>query len=1106
METPKPEKSENTTEQAVPTVPQIRIDEDMARNNKQAAGYFLLNLLKIVFEYSKVRIHFPFVPYKQQQEYMKSVVDSCNNSKNALLESPTGTGKTLSLLCASLGWLHGERKKNQENYPRIIYLSRTHSQLTQAIKELKKTVYRPVVSAIGSRDMLCINPSLKDVKGSMLNLTCKKLRQMNGCPYAFNKVFKYPELKTRIFDIEDMQNFGQNSSMCPFYASRDLAPVADIIFMPYNYLLDMKIRSNFKHIQFNNSVIIFDEAHNVQKVAEDASCFEVSVTELKKCLEEIKQIQKISQSIKLGEDLYNDIKDEVGVMSDEDLSFLEIPVVNFIDYLCNVANVGTEGAIFEGKELFNIFMNGTRSPKDSITENNELGINLPEDCNGITPANHFRYISIAKACTEILSTKNAGMHLESWMRIIETVYTLMTQGIIDDKKENPKNSLINSINDYKVVICEEEDREEEFNKFKKGKLAFRTSSEMHRKQFDARCLKVFCFNPGLAFLDLINASPRSIILTSGTLSPMDSLEKELRIPFPIKLECSHVIKEDQAFIQVMTKDQNGALFNFNYQNRGNLKQRTNLGKLVEDICCVTPGGVLVFFSSYSMLNQCWDAWQEITIPTIHKKAGKFVYREEKTQVQNQKTLDRFKKSIDNGDGAVLFAVCRGKISEGIDFADDAARAVLVIGVPFPCMTDKRVQLKQEYLDKHYSEIGINGKAWYTQEAIKAVNQSIGRVIRHINDYGAMILIDNRYSADWLKKYLSKWLRDRVKITDKTENCITSLETFYENMKKKCFPQRVVPTENSEENEECKTVVLQEKKQQIVMNSKKGKKQAKIKAYNNDSYKKTVTNTVTVTEFTLNVKETRITSQEQIDDKKENCEEENKKNEIPKPQYQPTGIKSNLMKRRERPGKEINPPKIKSKDIEDLQENNVPNKIKEPPIINTPIQTEKISKPIEKTKEKPSEKIITKPFERTSQKILEKPLENVKLEENKKKVQHNIEAVTAAAASVTSNTDKQQWMKDLYLSLTKAIGKDAVRILIGKIQEYKVKKANFSIPNLAQDIHSLFIVNSQGKDDATIIQRNDALRKTSYFISDKTHKKEYEAFLENLISRGNSTGN
>lgn len=102
---------------------------------------------------------------------MSKVIKALKQGENALLESPTGTGKTLSLLCASLGWLKQEREhptlrntnekpKSPLDVPRIIYTSRTHSQLAQVQKELMNTGYNPRSVVIGSRDHMCINPEI----------------------------------------------------------------------------------------------------------------------------------------------------------------------------------------------------------------------------------------------------------------------------------------------------------------------------------------------------------------------------------------------------------------------------------------------------------------------------------------------------------------------------------------------------------------------------------------------------------------------------------------------------------------------------------------------------------------------------------------------------------------------------------------------------------------------------------------------------------------------------------------------------------------------------------------------------------------------------------
>jgi len=64
-------------------------------------------------------------------------------------------------------------------------------------------------------------------------------------------------------DIEDLSKLGKSRSVCPYFLSRDMAANAELIFMPYNYLVDVKTRGGIG-IRWDNAVLIFDEAHNVE--------------------------------------------------------------------------------------------------------------------------------------------------------------------------------------------------------------------------------------------------------------------------------------------------------------------------------------------------------------------------------------------------------------------------------------------------------------------------------------------------------------------------------------------------------------------------------------------------------------------------------------------------------------------------------------------------------------------------------------------------------------------------------------------------------------------------------------------------------------------------
>jgi len=73
--------------------------------------------------------------------------------------------------------------------------------------------------------------------------------------------------------------------------------------------------------------------------------------------------------------------------------------------------------------------------------------------------------------------------------------------------------------------------------------------------------------------------------------------------------------------------------------------------------------------------------------------NKRVFQEERTNQENKKRIKSYYKQIQDPKGpggAILMGVCKGKISEGLDFADRAARTVVIVGIPYAYLMDPRV--------------------------------------------------------------------------------------------------------------------------------------------------------------------------------------------------------------------------------------------------------------------------------------------------------------------------------------------------------------------------------------------------------------------------------
>ena len=80
-------------------------------------------------------------------------------------------------------------------------------------------------------------------------------------------------------------------------------------------------------------------------------------------------------------------------------------------------------------------------------------------------------------------------------------------------------------------------------------------------------LKLWCMNPAVV-LKSVRDSTRSIIVTSGTLSPLASYQTELDIDFKISLEANHVIPLNRVWIGSISHGPRGTLLNGTFKSTG----------------------------------------------------------------------------------------------------------------------------------------------------------------------------------------------------------------------------------------------------------------------------------------------------------------------------------------------------------------------------------------------------------------------------------------------------------------------------------------------------------------------------------------------------------
>ncbi|MBR4245078.1 MAG: ATP-dependent DNA helicase [Candidatus Methanomethylophilaceae archaeon] len=230
--------------------------------------------------------YFPY-EYRPGQKELVSFIDrTVRDSRCAVIEAGTGTGKTITSLCGVLGYAKDHDMK-------IVYLTRTKSQQKQVIRESAAIGNGILCVAVQGRSaascpMMRDDPDLASGNAEEISKLCSVYKRKSGgvCHCKFysgieeTDVEQWVEIIRQQYpDPEDFSRMCEDAGICPYELMKLILPYADIIAVPYPFVFMPMVLDRFVEwmgVPLSRTILIVDEAHNLPDYLRDVQTFEYS--------------------------------------------------------------------------------------------------------------------------------------------------------------------------------------------------------------------------------------------------------------------------------------------------------------------------------------------------------------------------------------------------------------------------------------------------------------------------------------------------------------------------------------------------------------------------------------------------------------------------------------------------------------------------------------------------------------------------------------------------------------------------------------------------------------------------------------------------------------
>ncbi|KAF7128702.1 hypothetical protein CNMCM5793_003553 [Aspergillus hiratsukae] len=719
---------------------------------------FMIDDLPVLFPYPRI--------YPEQYAYMCDLKKTLDAGGHCVLEMPSGTGKTVSLLSLIVAY--------QQHYPehrKLIYCSRTMSEIEKALAELKELMkfrtqqlgYTEDFRALGltSRKNLCLHPSVRREKsGTVVDARCRSLtagfvkekkergEDVELCIYHENLDLLEPHnlVPPGVFTLDGLLKYGEEHKQCPYFSARRMMPFCNVIIYSYHYLLDPKIAERVSRELSKDCIVVFDEAHNIDNVCIEALSIDITEDSLRKATRGA-----------------NNLERKISEMKSSDAEKLQNEYSKLVEGLREAEQAREEDQFIANPVL----------PDDLLKEA------VP---GNIRRAEHF--VAFLKRFIEYLKTRMKVTHT-----ISETPPSFLTHvkdlTFIERKPLRfCAERLTSLVRTLELINIEDYQPLQEVATFAtlvatydKGFLLILEPFESETATVPNPILHFTCLDAAIAIKPVFDRFS-SVIITSGTLSPLEMYPKMLGFTTVLQESYSMTLARRSFLPMIVTRGSDQAQISSSFQIRNDPGVVRNYGNIVLEFSRITPDGIVVFFPSYLYMESIISMWQGMGIlDSIWNY--KLILVETPDSQESSLALETYRTACCNGRGAILFCVARGKVSEGIDFDHHYGRAVICIGVPFQYTESRILKARLEFLRENYR---IRENDFLSFDAMRHAAQCLGRVLRGKDDYGVMVLADRRFQKK--RNQLPKWINQAMLESEtnlSTDMAVATAKNFLRTM-------------------------------------------------------------------------------------------------------------------------------------------------------------------------------------------------------------------------------------------------------------------------------------------------------------------------------------